>query len=78
MKKGINISHVNIENMGGRDQSQVKIKFKKFEKIKSVPKTYQKVISMTQGRRTKRQEKESKVPREGTRGWLRDGESRRY
>ena len=31
-----------------------------------------------QGRRTKRQEKESKVPREGTRGWLRDGESRRY
>ena len=35
---GINISHVNIENMGGRDQSQVKIKFKKFEKVKSVPK----------------------------------------
>ena len=28
---------LNIENMGGRDQSQVKIKFKKFEKIKSVP-----------------------------------------
>ena len=24
--------------MGGRDQSQVKIKFKKFEKVKSVPK----------------------------------------
>ena len=24
-------------NMGGRDQSQVKIKFKKFEKVKSVP-----------------------------------------
>ena len=24
--------------MGGRDQSEVKIKFKKFEKIKSVPK----------------------------------------
>ena len=47
MKKGINISHVNMENMGGRDQSQVKIKFKKFEKIKSVPKTYQKVITMT-------------------------------
>ena len=23
--------------MGGRDQSQVKIKFKKFEKVKSVP-----------------------------------------
>ena len=37
-KRGINISHVNIENMGGRDQSQVKIKFKKFEKSKSVPK----------------------------------------
>ena len=36
-----------MENMGGRDQSQVKIKFKKFEKIKSVPKTYQKVITMT-------------------------------
>ena len=46
-KKGINISHVNIENMGGHDQSQVKIKFKKFEKIKSVPKEYQKVIMMT-------------------------------
>ena len=27
-----------IENMGGRDQSQVKIKFKKFEKVKSIPK----------------------------------------
>ena len=39
---GINISHVNIENMGGRDQSQVKIKFKKFKKVKSVPKTYPK------------------------------------
>ena len=38
MRKGINISHVNIENMGGRDQSQVKIKFKKFKKVKSVPK----------------------------------------
>ena len=38
MRKEINISHVNIENMGGRDQSQVKIKFKKFEKVKSVPK----------------------------------------
>ena len=47
-KKGINISHVNIEVMGGRDQSQVKIKFKKFEKTKSVlNKTYQKVITMT-------------------------------
>ena len=23
--------------MGGRDQSQVKIKFKKFEKVKSIP-----------------------------------------
>ena len=31
-----------------------------------------------QGRHTKEQEKESKVPCEGTRGWLRDGESRRY
>ena len=28
---------MNIENMGGRDQSQVKIKFKKFKKVKSVP-----------------------------------------
>ena len=36
------MSHVNIENMGGRDQSQVKIKFKKFEKVKSVPTTYPK------------------------------------
>ena len=36
MRKGINISHVNIENMGGRDQSRMKIKFKKFEKVKSV------------------------------------------
>ena len=45
-KKGININHVNIENMGGRDQSQMK-KIKKFEKVKSVPKTYQKVIMMT-------------------------------
>ena len=34
MRKGIDISHV---NMGGCDQSQVKIKFKKFEKSKSVP-----------------------------------------
>ena len=38
MRKGINISHVNIENMGGHDQSRKKIKFKKFEKVKSVPK----------------------------------------
>ena len=37
MRKRNNISHVNIENMGGRDQSQVKIKFKKFEKVKSIP-----------------------------------------
>ena len=29
---------MNIENMGGCDQSQVKIKFKKFKKIRSVPK----------------------------------------
>ena len=29
---------MNIENIGGRDQSQMKIKFKKFEKCKSVPK----------------------------------------
>ena len=34
----INISHVNIENMEGRDQSQMKIKFKKFKKLKSFPK----------------------------------------
>ena len=38
MEKRINMSHVNIENMGGRDQSRMKIKFKKFEKVKSVPK----------------------------------------
>ena len=38
-KKGINISHVNIENMGGRDQSQVKNKsLKSSKKSKSVPK----------------------------------------
>ena len=47
IRKGINISHVNIENMGGCDQSQVKIKFEKFKKVKSVPKTYQKVITIT-------------------------------
>ena len=38
MRKGINISHVNIENMGGRDQSQIENEIKSFEKIKSVPK----------------------------------------
>ena len=32
MRKGINISHVNIENMGGRDQSQVKNKVLKSSK----------------------------------------------
>ena len=37
IEKGINISHVNIENMGGRDQSQVKIKLKSLKKVKSVP-----------------------------------------
>ena len=47
MRKGINISHVIVENMGGHDQSQMKIKKIKFKKIKSVPKTYQKVITMT-------------------------------
>ena len=35
--------------MGGHDQSQVKIKFKKFKKVKFIPKTYQKVITMTSG-----------------------------
>ena len=49
MRKGINISHVNTKNMGGRDQSQIKVKFRKFKKVKSVPKTYQKVIMMTLG-----------------------------
>ena len=33
---------MNIENVGGRDQSRVKIKFKKFEKLSPFPKTYQK------------------------------------
>ena len=48
MRKGINISHVNIENMGGRDQSQIRDEMKKFKKIKSIPiNTYQKVITMT-------------------------------
>ena len=56
MKKGINISHVNIENMGGRDQSQVKNKsLKSSKKVKSVPKTYQKVITMTEGGATQEQ-----------------------
>ena len=37
-----------IEDMGGRDQSQVKNKnLKSSKKVKSVPKTYQKVITMT-------------------------------
>ena len=35
-EKEINIGKRNIENMGGCDQSQVKIKFKKFEKTKSI------------------------------------------
>ena len=48
MRKGINISHVNIENVRSCDQSQVKIQFKKFEKVKFVPKMYQKVIMMTE------------------------------
>ena len=35
------MSYVNIENMGGCDQSQMKIKFKKkFKKVKSVPKSH--------------------------------------
>ena len=38
-RKGINISHVNIENMGVRDQSQMKNKsLKSSKKSKSVPK----------------------------------------
>ena len=45
MRKGINISHVNIENMGGRDQSQVKNKSLKSSKKlspfrKHVPKSH--------------------------------------
>ena len=48
MRKGINISHVNIENMGGRDQSQVKNKsLKSSKKVSPFQKTYQKVITMT-------------------------------
>ena len=39
MRQGINISHVNLENMGGCDQSQVKYKsLKSSKKSKSVPK----------------------------------------
>ena len=41
---GINISHMNMENVGGHDQSQVKIKFKKFKKLspfrKDIPKSH--------------------------------------
>ena len=51
-EKEINISHVNIENMGGRDQSQVKVKFKKFEKSKSIPKTIPKSHNNDSLRRT--------------------------
>ena len=36
-KKEINISHVNIENMGGHDQSQVKNKSLKIFKKKVSP-----------------------------------------
>ena len=42
MRKEINISHVNIENMGGRDQSQVKIIIKSSKKVSPFRKTYQK------------------------------------
>ena len=59
--------HVNIENMGGRDQSQ--IKNKKFEKSKSVPKTYQKVITMTgsgEGSQTERMDPSRIGLRQGT------------
>ena len=54
MRKRINISHVIIKNMGGHDQSQVKIKFKKFKKVKSILKMYQKVITMTHPRMEER------------------------
>ena len=38
-EEGINISHVNIENMGGRDQSQVKDKsLKSSKKLSPFPK----------------------------------------
>ena len=42
MRKGINISHVSIENMGGRDQSQVKNKsLKKISPFRiGVPKSH--------------------------------------
>ena len=47
-RKGINISHVNIENMEVVINPKRIIKFKKFKKYKSIPiKTYQKVITMT-------------------------------
>ena len=43
MRKGINISHVNIENIGGRDQSQMKNKsLKSSKKVSPFRKTYQK------------------------------------
>ena len=42
-KKDSNISHVIIENMGGRDQSQVKNKIQKVQKkLSPFQKTYQK------------------------------------
>ena len=37
MRKGINISHVSILNMGGRDQSQMKNKSLKSSKKKVSP-----------------------------------------
>ena len=44
MRKGLNISHVNIEDMGGRDQSQVKITLKSSKKVSpfqiDVPKSH--------------------------------------
>ena len=47
-KKGGNISHVNIENMGGRDQSRTKNRSLKSSKnVSPFQKTYQKVITMT-------------------------------
>ena len=59
MRKGINISHVNIENMGGRNQSQVKNKsLKSSKKSKSVPiTTYQKVITMTASAKAEQNDK---------------------
>ena len=32
-RKGININHVNIENMGGRDQSQIENEIKSLKKL---------------------------------------------